>query len=451
MPPNSLLTLERIEGGPLPGDPSAGDAVDPILQRLTQLHPKVIDLSLGRLTRLLGVLGNPHLASPPVIHVAGTNGKGSVCAYLVAMLRARGLRVHAYTSPHLVRFNERIALDGRHIDDDRLTALLEECEAANAGEAITFFEITTAAAFLAYARAPGDVLVLETGLGGRADATNVIPRPLATAITSISMDHMQFLGPTLAAIAAEKAAIQKPGVPSIVAPQEPAALAPIAAYAASVGAPLLRYGRDWSVAAETDCLLFSSAGEALRLPLPGLPGRHQVENAGVALATAAMLPPRLRPDADAMATGLRTVDWPARLQRLRRGPLVGLLPPGWELWLDGGHNAGAGQVIAAHAHGWRDRPLHLVFGMLDSKDPQAFLAPLARRAETLHAVAIPDEPASMTAEQAAAIAAETGLKAVAAGSVRAAVCRIVEASEGPARILICGSLYLAGKVLRDNG
>lgn len=445
MPRNSLVA-ERIEGGPAPGD-----TVDPILKRLTQLHPKIIDLSLGRLLRLLSALGDPHLAAPPVIHVAGTNGKGSVCAYLVAMLRAKGLGVHAYTSPHLVRFNERIALDGRHIDDDALTALLEECEAVNAGSPITFFEITTAAAFLAFARRPADVLVLETGLGGRADATNVIARPLATAITAISMDHMQFLGDTLAAIAGEKAPIQKPGVPSVVAPQQPDAQAPIEAYAAEVGAPLYRSGREWQIAADGDGLEFVFDATRLRLPLPALPGRHQVENAGVALAVASLLPEALRPDPAAMAAGLQAVDWPARLQRLHRGPLVRLLPPGWELWLDGGHNEGAGAVIGAHADGWRDRPLHLVFGMLDSKDPRAFLAHLAPRAASLAAVTIPDETASMTAEDAADIAVEAGIAASAAPSVAAAVRRIVEGADRPARILICGSLYLAGKVLREHG
>ncbi len=445
MRPNSLVA-ERVEGGP-----ASGDSVDPILRRLTQLHPKVIDLSLGRLERLLARLGNPHLAVPPVIHVAGTNGKGSVCAYLVAMLRARGLRVHAYTSPHLVRFNERIALDGRHIDDDSLTALLEECEAVNAGEPITFFEITTAAAFLAYARVPADVLVLETGLGGRADATNVIERPLVTAITSISMDHMQFLGDTLTAIAGEKAPIQKPGVPSVLAPQRPEALAEVEAYAARVGAPLYRCGQEWTVAEAGDGLRFAIGGETLALPRPGLPGRHQFQNAGVALAAASLLPPALRPDPAAMAAGLTTVSWPARLQRLRRGPLVRLLPPGWELWLDGGHNEGAGAVIADHADGWRDRPLHLVFGMLDSKDPQAFLDHLAGRAQSLAAVTIPDEPASMQAEEAAAIARRSGHDARPEPSVEAAVRSIVAGEPGPARILICGSLYLAGKVLRENG
>ena len=433
------------------GDLAQADTVDPILRRLTQLHPKIIDLSLGRLERLLDSLGNPHLQAPPVIHIAGTNGKGSVCAYLVAMLRAHGLRTHAYTSPHLVRFNERIALDGTHIDDVRLTALLEECEAANDGAPITFFEITTAAAFLAFARTPGDVLVLETGLGGRADATNVIARPLATAITAISMDHMQFLGDTLSLIAAEKAAIQKPGVNSIVAPQAAPALAEIEAYAGSVGAPLLRNGREWSVEPTADGMLFRQGETELELPRPALAGRHQIDNAGVALAVASSLPPDLRPDPRAMAEGLQTARWPARLQRLHIGPLAAGLPPDWELWLDGGHNADAGRVIADYAANWQDRPLHLVFGMLDSKDPHAFLQHLAGVTRDLTAVAIPDEPATMTADQAASVAAETGFRALTATSVGAAVNQIVAGAERPGRILICGSLYLAGKVLRDHG
>lgn len=433
------------------GDLVEIDTVDPILRRLTQLHPKIIDLSLGRLERLLETLGNPHHHVPPVIHIAGTNGKGSVCAYLVAMLRAHGLRTHAYTSPHLVRFNERIVLDGTHIDDDSLTALLEECEAANGGAPITFFEITTAAAFLAFSRTPGDVLVLETGLGGRADATNVIAKPLATAITAISMDHMQFLGDTLSAIAAEKAAIQKPGVNSIVAPQAAAALSEIESYAGSVGAPLLRCGQEWSMESKADGMKFRYGETMLDLPRPALAGRHQVDNAGVALAVVSSLPADLRPDAPAMAEGLRTARWPARLQRLQIGPLAAGLPPDWELWLDGGHNADAGRVIADYAANWQDRPLHLVFGMLDSKDPHAFLEHLAGVTRDLTAVAIPDEPATMTADQAASVAVETGFRAVTAASVSTALEQIVARAELPGRILICGSLYLAGKVLRDNG
>lgn len=442
----TALAPERTEG-----DAGPGDTVDPILRRLTNLHPKIIDLSLGRLMRVFAALDNPQLKAPPVIHVAGTNGKGSVCATLVAMLRAQGLRVHAYTSPHLVRFNERIALDGAHIDDERLTELLEECEAANAGNPITFFEITTAAAFLAFARTPADVLVLETGLGGRADATNVIAQPLATAITSISMDHMQFLGDTLAAIAAEKAAIQKPGVASVIAPQAAAALAEIEDYAARVDAPLFRHGREWSIEPNDAGMTFRIGGQSIDLPRPRLAGAHQIENAGVALAVAAQLPAPLRPSKAAMAEGLRTAVWPARLQHLQTGPLVDALPAGWELWLDGGHNEGAGLAIARQAESWDDRPLHLVFGMLDSKDPHAFLQPLVSRTERMLTVTIPDEPASMTADHAAAIAQEAGIRAAAAPSVRAAVRQLVDQADRPARILICGSLYLAGKVLRDHG
>jgi dihydrofolate synthase / folylpolyglutamate synthase len=425
---------------------------DVVLERLTRLHPKIIDLSLDRTWRLLERLGHPERRLPPVIHVAGTNGKGSVIAYLRAMAEAAGHRVHVYTSPHLVRFHERIRLAGRLIDEPALLALLEECEQANGGEPITFFEITTCAAFLQFAREPADLLLLETGLGGRLDSTNVVDRPLATVLMPISFDHMQHLGDTLAKIAFEKAGILKAGVPAIVAAQPDDAMAVFEARAAELGAPLRRHRRDWWIEPAGEGLRFRDPSGERRLPRPALPGDHQIDNAGAALACLPLLAGSgIEIDTAAQASGLTNVDWPARLQRLRRGPLVDRLPPGWEIWLDGGHNQAAGEMLAGFAEGWRDQPLHLVFGMLNSKEPVAFLKPLAARARGLQAVAIGGGHASLAAEEAAAAARAAGLVAETAESVDAALARILATEPGPGRVLICGSLYLAGVVLAENG
>ncbi len=350
---------------------------DRVLERLGRLHPKLIDLSLGRVERLLAALGNPQDRLPPVVHVAGTNGKGSTVATLRACLEAGGWRVHAYISPHLVRFHERIRLAGELIEEEALLALLEECERANRGEPITYFEITTAAAFLAFSRTPADIVLLETGLGGRLDATNVVRRPAATAITPISLDHQAFLGDTIAAIAGEKAGILKSGAPAIIGPQMPEAAAVFAAHAAAVGAPLLRFGQEWRCTATGDGMRYEGPGWRYDLPLPSLPGAHQIINAGTAIACLEQLT-GFQIAGEAIARGLRRIDWPARLQRLTHGPLVEMLPEGSELWLDGGHNPGAGAALAAMAAGWHDRPLDLVVGMLNTKDAAGFLAPLAR-------------------------------------------------------------------------
>src|SRR3954470_2330611 len=358
---------------------------DRVLSRLMQLHPKKIDLSLGRIEHLLDALGNPQERLPPAIHVAGTNGKGSTVATLRACLEAAGCRVHVYTSPHLVRFHERIRLAGELIEEEALLAFLEECEQANRGEPITFFEITTAAAFLAFSRTPADIVLLETGLGGRLDATNVLRRPAATAITPISLDHQAFLGDTVAAIAGEKAGILKPGAPAIIGPQPAEAEAVIERRAAAVDAPLFRWRREWHCEARGDGMRYEGPRWQLDLPLPSLPGMHQIVNAGTAIACLEQLPQLSLPPA-AIAAGLRQIDWPARMQRLRHGPLIDLLPAGWELWLDGGHNPAAGEVIAEVVRGWRDRPLDLIVGMLNTKDASGFLAPLAAHARTLYAV-----------------------------------------------------------------
>jgi dihydrofolate synthase/folylpolyglutamate synthase len=453
-------------------DSTASPAAGTVLARLGGLHPKVIDLSLGRIERLLTALGRPQDALPPVVHVAGTNGKGSTIAFLRAMLEVAGLAVHVYTSPHLVRFNERIVVAGREIDDLHLASLLQECERANEGGPITFFEITTAAALLAFARAPADVTLLENGLGGRLDATNVVARPALTAITPISLDHQSFLGGTIEAIAFEKAGILKPGVACVVAAQHPDAAAVIRGRAAAVDAPLIEEGRDWRVDRDASGgLLFRLEDMALAMPPPGLKGLHQAQNAGAAIACAlhlahilpdpaagrhgASVPaasagvPRL--DAAAIRRGIETAHWPARLQRLDKGILSALLPEGWELWLDGGHNPGAARALARQMAEWHDRPLHVVFGMLRSKDADGFLEPLARHIDCLAAVSVPGDEGSLSADEAVEIARRHGIDAMAEGDVAQALRRVAGAGGPRGRVLICGSLYLAGAVLALNG
>ena len=436
-------------------------AYDPILERLKGLHPKLIDLALDRIERLLAALGHPERLLPPVVHIAGTNGKGSTLAYLRAIAEAAGLTVHVYTSPHLVRFAERIRVAGELIGEDALAAILEECERANAGQPITFFEVTTAAAFLAFARRRADLCLLETGLGGRFDATNVLAEPALTLLSPISFDHEAFLGNTLAAIAGEKAGIVKKGVPCLSAAQPPEALAVIEARARERQAPLSLEGRAWRVAPRADGMRFEHGGPAIDLPAPSLPGAHQFGNAGLAVAAALTLDGMgalHRPiDARALAAGVAHADWPARLQRLARGPLAAALPRGWELWLDGGHNPAAGLALAAMAEEWARAPtalpLDLIVGMLDTKDARGFLAPFAGRVRNLRTVTIPGEPHAVPAEALAATASAAGLPARAAPGVAAALAGLMDESRarGPARVLIAGSLYLAGTVLAENG
>jgi dihydrofolate synthase/folylpolyglutamate synthase len=423
-------------------------ASEAALTRLAALHPKKIDLSLGRIERLLAALGNPQDRLPPVIHVAGTNGKGSTVATLRACLEAAGHRVHVYTSPHLVRFNERIRVAGELIEDDALAALLEECERVNAGQAITFFEVTTVAAFLAFTRTPADFTLLEVGLGGRLDTTNVVEHPTVTAITPVSLDHQAFLGPTVAAIAGEKAGIIKPGVPAVIGPQIGEAEAVIEARAAELGAPLHRWSAEWRCVSAGEGMRYDGERWHLDLPLSALPGAHQIANAGTAVACLEQLP-ELALSQATIAAGLRRIEWPARLQRLTHGPLVEMMP-GWELWLDGGHNASAGEALGAVAAGWCDRPLHLVVGMLNTKDSAGFLASLAPYAQSLHAVTIPDEENPSPAASIVAAARSVGMKAEEAPSIAAAV-RGIGAGGEAGRILICGSLHFAGVVLRENG
>lgn len=418
---------------------------DIILERLMSLHPKIIDLTLDRVWRLLAALDHPERTLPPVIHIAGTNGKGSTLAMLRAGLEHAGKRVHAYTSPHLARFHERIRVAGDLISEPDLQAVLQECEVANGGVPITYFEITTVAAFLAFARTQADYTLLEVGLGGRLDATNVIDKPALTIITPVSFDHPQFLGNTVAEIAGEKAGILKPGVTCVVAPQTDDALAVIEARAARIGAPLLVYGQHWHVGEENGRLVYQDEAGLLDLPLPNLIGAHQVQNAGATIAALR----HLGYDETVCEAAITRADWPARMQRLRHGPLTDAAPKA-EIWLDGGHNAACGEAIAEALTRLPNHPLHLICGMLNTKDIAGYLKPLAPLAETLQGVSIPGETATLPASETVAAALEAGFQASEASGVLAAVQHLAK-TDPTARILICGSLYLAGNVLRENG
>jgi dihydrofolate synthase/folylpolyglutamate synthase len=416
---------------------------DLLLERMMTLHPKIIDLTLGRVERLLAALGHPERALPPVIHLAGTNGKGSTQAMIRAGLEAQGLKVHAYTSPHLARFHERIRLAGALISEADLSALLDECITANGPDAITFFEATTCAAMLAFSRVPADYLLLEVGLGGRLDATNVVDKPAVTVLTPISLDHQQYLGDTVALIAGEKAGIIKRGVPCVVGPQDEAALDVIEARAARLAAPLHVFGQHWHCFEDRGRMVFQDENGLLDLPLPNLPGPHQVQNAGAAIAAMRVLG---KGEAEAAVTDAY---WPARMQRLNHGPLVEAAGSA-ELWLDGGHNPAGGVAVAATLGRMPKRPTHLICGMLNTKDIGGYLRPLAPHVASLHAVSIPGEAATLPAAATCAAAQAEGMVAVEAGSVLAALKAIV-AQDAQARVLICGSLYLAGQVLRENG
>lgn len=418
---------------------------DVILERMMTLHPKVIDLTLARVERLLTALGNPERAIPPVIHIAGTNGKGSTQAMIRAGLEAGSDKVHAYTSPHLARFHERIRLAGELISEELLTQLLDESVTANGPDEITFFEITTCAAFLAFARVPADWTLLEVGLGGRLDATNVVDKPRLTIITPVSLDHQAFLGDTVAAIAGEKAGIIKRGVPVIVGPQSEEGLAVIEAKAARMGAPIWAFGQHWNTCEERGRLVYQDENGLLDLPLPNLPGPHQVQNAGAAIAALRLL----GRDEAACEAAVTRAFWPARMQRLRQGPLVDIAPT-VELWLDGGHNPAGGEAVAATLARMPKRETHLICGMLNTKDVTGYMRPLSPQVTKLHAVSIPGEKNTLPAEVTRDAARVAGMDAETAGSVAEALAKIA-ASSPEARVLICGSLYLAGTVLRENG
>ncbi len=408
-------------------------------------HPKIMDLTLERMWRILAALDHPERRLPPVIHIAGTNGKGSTLAMIRAGLEGAGHVTHAYTSPHLARFHERIRLAGDLIDEDLLSDMLDRCLVANGTDAITYFEITTAAALLAFAETPADYTLLEVGLGGRLDATNVVDTPALCVITPVDMDHQQYLGDTLGRIAGEKAGIIKRGVPVIVGRQHDDGLAVIEAQAARLSAPLYAYGQHWHVWEEAGRLVFQDETGLLDLPKPALLGAHQIENAGIALAALRVMG---KGEVACEAAMTRAV-WPARMQRLRHGPLVDSAPRA-EVWLDGGHNPHAARAIAALLAGMGARPTHLICGMLNTKDVTGFMAPLAAVAQSLHAVSIPGQSATLTASDTATAARAAGLPAHEADSVAAALATITT-QDPEARILICGSLYLAGEILKANG
>lgn len=418
---------------------------DVILDRMMSLHPKIIDLTLDRVWRLLEAVDNPQDRLPAVIHLAGTNGKGSTQAMIRAGLEGAGRTVHAYTSPHLARFHERIRLAGALISEDALTEVLDRCYAANLGENITYFEITTVAALMAFAETPADFTLLETGLGGRLDATNVVREPALNVITPISIDHTQFLGETLPEIAGEKAGILKRGVACVVGPQKDEALDVIEARAAKLGCPLFVHGQHWHFWEERGRLIFQDENGLLDLPLPALIGPHQIENAAAAIAALRVL----GFDEAACEAAMRDVTWPARMQRLRQGPLIDAAGEA-ELWLDGGHNPAAGEMLATVLADLPKRPTHLICGMLNTKDIAGYLRPLASVADTLTAVSIPDEPNTLPADTTAEVAEGVGMTANTAESVEAAILSITT-RDPKARILICGSLYLAGAILRENG
>lgn len=431
-----------------------------IIDRLSARWPKGFDLTLGRIERLLAALGNPERRVPPVFHVAGTNGKGSTVAFLRAMLEAAGYRVHTDTSPHLVTFNERFRLAegpgvSRIVDDARLTDALARVEKANGDEPITLFELLTAAGFLLFAEVPADILLLEVGLGGRFDSTNVIDAPLVSVVTAISLDHQTFLGDTVEKIAFEKAGIFKRGRPAVVQPPSDPVRAVFEDVARRVGAgPLLIGGQDWTAYEERGRLVFQDEDGLLDLPRPRLPGRHQIQNAGGAVA--ALRASGLDVPVAAIERGLETVDWPARLQRLGHGRLVDAAPKGAEIWLDGGHNPGAGEVVASAMADLEDkveRPLFLIAGMLNTKDPTGFFAPFQGLVRHVFTVPIPHSDASRDPAALAEAARAAGLSAEPIETPLAALRLLAErwTPERAPRILICGSLYLAGAVLDDNG
>ena len=417
---------------------------DTILERLMTLHPKIIDLTLDRMTRLLDLLGSPEKALPPVIHIAGTNGKGSTQAMIRAGLEASGDICHAYTSPHLARFHERIFLAGKTIAEQDLANYLSKCEKVNGKISITYFEITTCAALLAFSQNKADYTLLEVGLGGRLDATNVIEDPKITVITPISIDHQQYLGNTLSEIAFEKAGILKRNCFANIGPQEDEALNVIEARALEVGATCKIYGQHWHVWEENGRLIFQDENGLLDLPLPKLIGAHQVQNAGIALATLRYL----GKDSSSYDGAMLNADWPARMQKLKNGPLITLAPDA-EIWLDGGHNKAAGHALSEAISRLQSRKLFLIVGMLNTKDVMGYMQPLLNKSSDLYGVSIPGEAATMSAQETVDIAKDVGFKAIVSENVESAIKDIVKYNHN-ARILICGSLYLAGNILKEN-
>ncbi|MDB5424866.1 MAG: bifunctional dihydrofolate synthase/folylpolyglutamate synthase [Phenylobacterium sp.] len=423
-------------------------ASDAVIQRLRANHPSLIDLTTGRVERLLAVLGHPERRLPPVIHVAGTNGKGSTVAYLRAIAEAAGLKVHALTSPHLVRFSERIRIAGELITDEELNALTDRLEAANAGEPISFFEITTVLAIQAFADTPADLCLIEVGLGGRFDATNIFDRPAVSVITPIDYDHLEMLGPELGKIAWEKAGIVKHGRPVVSARQPEEAAAVVEREADDRMAPLFLMGRDFDAWEERGRLMVQMPDRLLDLPPPSLFGGYQFENAGLAVAAALTFDHDL--SEEVLAAGVSSAIWPARFQRLTKGPLAALAKArGSDLWLDGGHNPHAGRALAEAASRLVDRdprPLVLVAGMFARKDAEGFFRPFAEMRPRVIATTF-DSPNAAPAEELVEAASKVGLSPETAANVADGVARALE-MDGPApHVLICGGLHFAGEVL----
>ncbi len=412
------------------------------------LGAKPIDLGLNRIRELMSRLGDPHLKLPPVVHVAGTNGKGSTIAYLRAFLESAGYKVHAYTSPHLVYFNERILLAGKPISDHTLYDVLETCRKKSDGINLTFFEGTTAAAFLAFSQIKADIVLLETGMGGRLDATNILPKPALTIITPISMDHMEFLGDTLSAIAHEKACIMKREVPCVIAPQAMPALASIEDYSEAVHAPLYLFDRDWDVMQEKAHFIYRSKHREIKSALPALPGEHQILNAGTAIAALDQLP-QFTISTQHILQGLQKVNWPARLQKIQTGPFKDRLPEGCDLWLDGGHNEGGAAALSAWLH-YIQVPVHLIIGMTEKKDATTFLKTLAPRVASITCTPIPDEDMAMNPRVLYAEAQKLHDDVAMVSSPDMAFQHIAEFAKPPYHVLVCGSLYLAGYLLREH-
>lgn len=429
--------------------------LESLLDKLYGLHPKLIDLSLTRVTRFLSELGNPHLKLPPVIHVAGTNGKGSTIAFMKAIAEAHSLKVHVATSPHLVHINERIVLAGHEITDQALITLIEECMDANKGQDITFFEMIMAITFLAFARTPADLVLLETGMGGRYDATNVIPNPAATVITVISHDHKEFLGDDITGITGEKCGIMKPGVPCVITrqpdtPEREIILQEIQSHALSTGAPLHLFGTDWASETKKGRMRFKADSIEYDLPAPSLLGTHQIHNAGAAIE-ALRVSQVLRLDPEKISTGLGQVSWPARLQRIENTAFSGINLDGWQIFLDGGHNDSAGEILAQQCERWKadtGQAVHLVIGMLERKDAVAFVRPMTSCLSSITTIPVPHEPSSLSPDALAEkIKSAYDGPVYTAQSHEIALNERTQNAEKPGVILIAGSLYLAGHIL----
>ena len=425
-----------------------------LIERLERLHPKIIDLSLDRLNNLLNALDNPQKRLPPVIHVAGTNGKGSTIAILRSIQNAAGLSIHAYTSPHLVHLNERFIIAGKEITEKSLIQTLTECENANAGAEITFFEIITAAGLLVFSKIKADLLLLEVGLGGRFDATNVVSNPILSIITPISLDHQQYLGDTLEKIAYEKAGILKEKRPAIIGQQGPEALKVIKLKAEETGSPLFIFQRDWNITETKSAIKFEVEGSTSYFEKPNLKGIHQIQNAGIAIAATHYLKKVLPIKNGSIDQGLLTVKWPARLQKINEGPLINILPTNVELWIDGGHNQNASLLIAHTIRNWKIKnpclSIHMVFGCLSNREIKALLQPFINIIDLVQTVRIPEQANSASRELVAHTAKSMGFRANPADTVTKAIKNIVSLSTGKRLILIYGSLYLSGSVLADN-